>query len=52
MEYKNFALMAKKAVNGGTLPGFKPLQQTDVEIFMILNHHDFLRLHIVAVDQT
>ena len=27
----HFALMAKKAVNGGTLPGFKPLQQSDVE---------------------
>ena len=27
----HFALMAKKAVNGGTLPGFKPLQQADVE---------------------
>ena len=27
----NFAIMAKKSVNGGTLPGFKPLQQKDVE---------------------
>ena len=27
----HFAVMAKKAVNGGTLPGFKPLQQADVE---------------------
>lgn len=27
----HFAVMARKAVNGGTLPGFKPLQQTDVE---------------------
>ncbi len=26
-----FAVMAKKAVGGGTLPGFKPLQQADVE---------------------
>lgn len=28
---ENFAIMARKAVNGGTLPGFKPLQQSDVE---------------------
>ena len=27
----NFAIMAKKAVCGGTLKGFKPLQQKDVE---------------------
>ena len=27
----HFAVMAKKAVNGGTLPGFKSLQQADVE---------------------
>ncbi len=27
----HFALMAKKSVGGGTLPGFKPLQQQDVE---------------------
>ena len=27
----HFAVMAKKAVGGGTLPGFKPLQQADVE---------------------
>ena len=27
----HFSVMAKKAVNGGTLPGFKPLQQADVE---------------------
>ncbi len=27
----HFAVMARKAVNGGTLPGFKPLQQADVE---------------------
>ena len=27
----NFAIMAKKSVNGGTLNGFKPLQQKDVE---------------------
>ncbi|MBR0433066.1 MAG: iron-containing alcohol dehydrogenase [Bacteroidaceae bacterium] len=27
----HFALMARKAVGGGTLPGFKPLQQQDVE---------------------
>ena len=27
----HFALMAKKAVGGKTLPGFKPLQQADVE---------------------
>ena len=26
----HFAVMAKKAVGGGTLPGFKPLQQSDV----------------------
>ena len=26
----HFALMAKKSVGGGTLPGFKPLQQQDV----------------------
>lgn len=27
----HFAVMAKKSVGGGTLPGFKPLQQQDVE---------------------
>lgn len=27
----HFALMAKKAVGGKPLPGFKPLQQADVE---------------------
>ena len=27
----HFAVMARKSVNGGTLPGFKPLQQHDVE---------------------
>ena len=27
----HFAVMAKKAVGGGTLRGFKPLQQADVE---------------------
>lgn len=27
----HFSVMAKKAVNGGMLPGFKPLQQADVE---------------------
>ncbi len=27
----HFATMAKKAVGGGTLPGFKPLQEQDVE---------------------
>ena len=27
----HFAVMARKSVNGGTLPGFKPLQQADVE---------------------
>lgn len=27
----NFSIMAKKSVGGGTLPGFKPLQQKDVE---------------------
>lgn len=28
---KNFEIMAKKACNGGTLPGFKPLNQQDIE---------------------
>lgn len=28
---KNFAVMAKKACGGGTLPGFKPLNQQDIE---------------------
>ena len=27
----HFAVMSRKSVNGGTLPGFKPLQQHDVE---------------------
>jgi hypothetical protein len=27
----HFDVMAKKAVGGGTMPGFKPLQQADVE---------------------
>ena len=27
----HFALMARKSVGGGTLPGFKPLKQEDVE---------------------
>ena len=27
----HFSVMARKSVNGGTLPGFKPLQQHDVE---------------------
>jgi alcohol dehydrogenase YqhD (iron-dependent ADH family) len=31
IDEKNFAIMAKKSVNGGTLNGFKPLQQKDVE---------------------
>lgn len=28
---KNFGIMAKKACGGGTLPGFKPLNQQDIE---------------------
>jgi alcohol dehydrogenase YqhD (iron-dependent ADH family) len=28
---KNFAVMAKKACDGSTLPGFKPLNQNDIE---------------------
>lgn len=28
---KNFAVMAKKACGGSTLPGFKPLNQQDIE---------------------
>ena len=31
IDRSHFAQMAKKAVNGGTLPGFKPLNQEDVE---------------------
>ncbi len=31
IEDKNFAVMAKKACGGSTLPGFKPLNQQDIE---------------------
>ena len=31
IDEQHFEVMARKSVGGGTLPGFKPLQQEDVE---------------------
>jgi alcohol dehydrogenase YqhD (iron-dependent ADH family) len=31
IEEKNFPVMARKACGGGILPGFKPLNQEDIE---------------------